>query len=64
MNSILFTFWNLNAIDEKSLELPDLEDFLRIRTAGLQFSIVLSRFNLDEYSLYWNSKLHSILLQA
>lgn len=28
-----------------------LEDFLRFKIAGLQFKIVLSKFNLDVYSL-------------
>jgi len=48
----------------KSLAPPKPEDFLRLRIVGLQFNIVLLKFNLHVYSLYLNSRLHSILLPA
>lgn len=65
MHSILLTFWNLKAIDLKSLEPPDLEDSARLTRYGLPcIPKVLSKFNLDVNSLYLNSKLHSILLPA
>ena len=51
-------------MDEKSLGPRKQEDLLRIRIVGLHFNIVLSKFNLDVYLLYLNSKLHSILLPA
>ena len=50
-------------LKEINENLFDLES-LRITILGLEFHIVSSTFNLDVYSLYLNSKLHSILFPA